>query len=201
MKLSFSWDRILRYDTLKRCLDTVVATALLVLLLPLLLLILISIIIDSPGPAIYQQRRVGLGGKLFTIYKFRTMKSGTAILSTAEMQSQTRVPFTRIGPILRMTNLDELPQLYNVVRGDMSLVGPRPALPSQTDVNDLRAALGVDSVRPGITGLAQIMGRDEIDTATKVNYDAEYCYNMSLSVDLMILIKTVGTVLSGRGNK
>lgn len=190
-----------RYETLKRCLDLGFAALLLIPLLPVFLLISLAIYLDSGAPAIYRQVRVGRGGRLFIIYKFRTMKVGTPTLSTEEMQREKYHPFTRLGPLLRKTSLDELPQLFNILKNEMSFVGPRPALPSQTDVNSLRTELGADTPRPGITGLAQVMGRDELDTPTKVGYDAQYARQMSLALDLSILWRTLGTILTGHGNR
>lgn len=189
------------YHSLKLGLDYGLALVLLPLLLPLLCLLTVLIRLDSRGAALYRQTRVGQRGRLFTIYKFRTMKTGTPTLSTAEMQRQNYSPFTRLGPWLRKSNLDELPQLFNILRGEMSFIGPRPALPSQTDVNTLRAAQGADAARPGITGLAQVMGRDDLLTPVKVGHDAQYCRRMSFQLDLNILWRTIGAVLSGRGNK
>lgn len=194
------------YLFVKRLVDVVGAAVLLVVFAPLLLFVAVAIKLDSPGPAIYRQKRVGRFGKHFVMLKFRTMKIGTPTLSTAEMQQWLKAgkaanPYTRIGPVLRKTNLDELPQLWNVLRGEMSFIGPRPALPSQEDVVSLREKLGVHFVRPGITGLAQVMGRDDLDVETKVNYDAQYCRNLGLLFDLSILFRTFGAVLSGRGNK
>lgn len=189
------------YHSLKRGLDYILALVLLPLLFPLLGLLIVLIRFDSRGAALYRQTRVGQRGRLFTIYKFRTMKTGTPTLSTEEMQRQNYSPFTRLGPWLRKSNLDELPQLFNILRGEMSFIGPRPALPSQTDVNTLRAAQGADAAWPGITGLAQVMGRDDLLTPVKVEYDAQYCRHMSFRLDLNILWRTLGAVLSGRGNK
>ena len=189
------------YPCLKAAIDFVMAALLLIVLGPLMLLAALLIRFDSPGPAIYRQKRVGRFGSLFTIYKFRTMKVGAPVLSTEEMQRQTAIPFTRLGPFLRKSNLDELPQLVNILKGEMSFVGPRPALPSQTDVVNLRTERGADCVRPGITGLAQVMGRDDLDVETKVAHDADYCRNLGLLADCAILLKTFGAVVSARGNK
>lgn len=189
------------YHSLKPGLDYLLAIVLLPCLLPLLCLLVVLIRLDSRGAAVYRQTRVGQRGRHFTIYKFRTMKTGTPTLSTAEMQRQNYCPFTRLGPWLRKSNMDELPQLFNILRGEMSFIGPRPALPSQTDVNTLRAEQGADAARPGITGLAQVMGRDDLLTPAKVAYDAQYCRHMSLRLDLTILWRTLGAALSGRGNK
>lgn len=189
------------YHQFKILLDTVMAAMMLLLLSPVMLLIALLICLDSRGPALYRQRRVGTNGKLFTIYKFRTMHVNAPCLSTEELQRRGVIPFTRLGPILRKTSLDELPQLFNILRGEMSFIGPRPALPTQTDVNQRRFELGIESIRPGLTGLAQVMGRDDLDTDTKVRYDAEYCQRMSLRTDLRIVVLTATTVLSARGNK
>ncbi|HEX8832947.1 MAG TPA: sugar transferase [Abditibacteriaceae bacterium] len=189
------------YRKLKAVLDLLLALVLLVPLAPVLLLVAIAIRLESRGPAVYKQERVGADNHPFTIYKFRSMKVGTPVLSTEEMQRQNYSPFTRLGPLLRKSNLDELPQLFNILKGEMSFIGPRPALPSQEDVNTLRTARGVSPLRPGITGLAQVMGRDDLDTETKVTYDAEYARSMSLLLDFSILVRTCGAVLTARGNK
>lgn len=189
------------YALVKRILDLVFAVALLVLLSPLLVLIALLIRLDSSGPAIYSQQRVGAWGRLFTFYKFRTMKTGTPVLSTAELQQRQLKPYTRIGPFLRKTSLDELPQLINVIKGEMSFVGPRPALPTQNDVNTLRERCGIQGFKPGITGLAQARGRDDLDAETKVNYDLEYCRNISFLMDARVIAETITAVLSARGNK
>ena len=189
------------YPPVKRAIDLVGGVALLVLLSPLLGLTALIIRLDSSGPAIYRQERVGRSGTRFTMLKFRTMRVGTPTLSTAEMQQQAAIPFTRVGPLLRKTNIDEFPQLVNIIRGQMSFVGPRPALPSQTDVVSLRGESGADALRPGITGLAQVRGRDDLRVEIKVGYDAEYCRRLSLGFDLKIVLLTLGAVLSARGNK
>jgi len=189
------------YPPIKRAIDLMGAVVLLILLSPLLALVAIVVRLDSPGPAIYRQERVGRRGSRFTMLKFRTMKVGTPVLSTAEMQRRPEIPFTRIGPLLRKTNIDELPQLVNIIRGEMSFIGPRPALPSQTDVVTLREQSGADVLRPGITGLAQVMGRDDLEVPTKVGYDTEYCRRLSLALDLKILLLTFAAIISGRGNK
>lgn len=185
----------------KTAIDVVIAAVMLVILAPLLLVVAILIRLGSTGPAIYRQNRVGRFGKTFVMYKFRTMQADAPVLSTEDMQKQIAIPFTRIGPFLRKTSLDELPQLLNILRGQMSFIGPRPSLPSQEDVNNLRVQMGVQGVRPGITGLAQVMGRDDLDNQSKVQYDAEYCNKMSVWFDIKILGMTVAAVLFARGNK
>ena len=190
-----------RYRALKHTLDLLLALCLLFPLLPLLALLCLVIRLESRGPALYRQRRVGRFGRPFTILKLRSMKVDTPTLSTEEMQRQNLSPFTRLGPLLRKSNLDELPQIFNILRGEMSFVGPRPALLTQSDVNELRAREGVEIARPGITGLAQVKGRDDLETPVKVAYDARYCRELSLWLDAQILLGTVGAVFSGRGNK
>jgi O-antigen biosynthesis protein WbqP len=189
------------YSPAKRAIDISCALVGGVIALPLLGLVALGIYLDDPGPLIFRQERVGHGGRHFILLKFRTMVLEAPNLSTAEMQRLGKSFYTRSGRLLRKTSLDELPQLWNVLTGDMSIVGPRPALPSQTDVNELRDQMGVHQVRPGITGLAQVMGRDELDVQTKVNYDADYCRRMSLWLDLCIFAKTFTAVFTARGNK
>jgi len=158
----------------KRLTDIIRATTALVLLAPLLAILSIAIKIDSSGPAFFTQRRVGVNGKLFDILKFRTMFFGTPDLPTDQMLKLPS-PITRTGKFLRATSLDELPQLLNVIKGDMSIVGPRPALYNQTELTAKREKRGVLRFRPGITGWAQTHGRDELADDAKVEYDAWYC--------------------------
>jgi len=182
----------------RRLADVIVAAGMVVALAPVLLLLGLAIPLDSPGPALFRQRRVGRGSKEFTILKFRTMRVGTPDLASHLVgPGSSRV--TRIGRFLRRTSLDELPQLLNVLAGDMTLVGPRPALFNQEDLIGLRQAAGVDALRPGVTGLAQVNGRDEIPLQRKVEYDRYYLEHLSPVLDLMILLRTVITLFSNRG--
>src|SRR6195952_5991460 len=142
---------------MKRSFDVLASMLLLLFCLPILLIVIIAIRLESPGPAIFRQVRVGKNGRPFTCYKLRTMYSGTATLPTHEVQASS---VTVLGEYLRRFKIDELPQLCNVLIGDMSLVGPRPCLPSQTALVEARRQLGVFEVRPGITGLAQVNGVD-----------------------------------------
>ena len=164
-------------------------------------LIAVAVVLDSPGGAIFAQERVGRDNRLFRLYKFRSMRRGTPNISTAELQAHAASHVTRIGAFLRRTSLDELPQLVNILRGEMSLVGPRPALPSQSHLNELRTAEGVADLLPGITGWAQINGRDELTDEQKVAHDAYYRHHRSFRLDLAILFRTVTAVISGRGNR
>ena len=182
----------------KRVLDVTASAAGLIACLPLFLAIALAIKFDSPGPVIFRQRRVGRRQAFFHIYKFRTMRVDTPDLPTDQMQKLPS-PITRIGKFLRRTSLDELPQLVNVLKGEMSLVGPRPALYNQDDLIAAREEAGVHALPPGITGWAQINGRDELEVPEKVAYDAWYLNNFSFLLDLKILFQTFFAIFSKRG--
>jgi lipopolysaccharide/colanic/teichoic acid biosynthesis glycosyltransferase len=194
--------------TVKRGLDLLLALAFLLCSLPIWALIVIAIRLDSPGPAFFSQERVGLRGRPFRFYKFRSMQDGAdrakvRVLHLNEVdgpvfKARTDPRVTRVGRLLRRTSLDELPQLINVVRGDMSLVGPRPPLPEE--VANYRSTDMVRlAVRPGLTCWWQVRGRSNCDFDTWMAYDREYVYGMSLGIDIVILLKTVWAVLSCRG--
>ena len=155
---------------------------------PILLVIIIAIRLQSPGPAIFTQARVGKGGRPFTCYKLRTMYSGTANLPTHQVEGSS---VTALGEYLRRFKIDELPQLCNVLIGDMSLVGPRPCLPSQVDLVEARRQLGVLAVRPGITGLAQVNGVDMSDPRRLAEIDAQYVRTQSLVGDFRLIFATL----------
>ena len=171
--------------------------ALLLLALPLLILATV-VRLTSPGPALYWSQRVGRGNRLFAMPKFRTMRIDTPEVATHLLDDPDRW-LTPPGSLLRRTSLDELPQLWSVLVGEMSLVGPRPALFNQDDLVALRTAAGVDALRPGVTGWAQINGRDEIAIPEKVALDAEYLRRRSFGFDLAILLRTVLPVVTGKG--
>lgn len=188
----------------KKYIDIVVSAIFAPLLSPLLLLIALVIYLDDPGPVIFKQKRIGLHGKEFTLYKFRSMRLDTPNVSTAEMQkliAEGNNLMTRSGTFLRKSSLDELPQLWNILKGDMSFVGPRPALYSQYDLIALREEAGVHNVRPGLTGWAQVNGRDELDIPVKVAYDKEYVKRASLAFDVYIIYRTIIATVTARGNK
>ncbi|WP_319586139.1 sugar transferase [uncultured Desulfobulbus sp.] len=189
------------YLIIKAIIDFVMAVILLIILGIPMLLIALMIRLDSRGPVIYRQLRVGVNEKPFTIYKFRTMKIDAPVLPTEEIQKLEIDPYTKLGPILRKGSFDELPQFFNVIKGEMSFVGPRPALPTQTDVNDLRKQCDVEWLKPGITGWAQINGRDDISVETKVRLDAEYAKKVSFLFDFIIVIRTFTTIFTAKGNK
>ena len=179
---------------MKRTFDFCVSLFLLILLSPVLAVIALVILIDDGAPVIFRQKRVGRNAENFEIIKFRTMKKGTRNAATANL-SEADEQITRSGRILRKTSLDELLQLVNVLNGSMSLVGPRPLIPEETDIHELRLKYGVYSVRPGVTGWAQINGRDNLSAKEKALFDKEYIDKQILVFDIKILIRTVSVVL------
>jgi O-antigen biosynthesis protein WbqP len=183
---------------LKRAVDIVGALAGLILLSPLVLWAALAVKLGSPGPALHWSQRVGRDERLFAMPKFRTMRTDTPQLATHLLPDPDQW-VTPIGRFLRRTSLDELPQLWSILKGDMSLVGPRPALFNQDDLVTLRRAAGVAALRPGLTGWAQINGRDELPIPEKVQLDAEYLARRSLAFDLRIIAATALSALSGRG--
>lgn len=183
---------------LKRATDIALCVGAGIVGAPIFALVALAIKIDSPGPIIFKQRRVGVDGQIFEIYKFRTMKVGTPNVPTEQMLKLPN-PVTRVGHVLRRTSLDELPQLFNVLKGEMSLVGPRPALYNQEELTAKRLACGVLKFPPGITGWAQVNGRDELADDVKVEADRWYCDNWSYWLDWRIIARTFDAVLSKRG--
>lgn len=188
-----------RYLPLKRVIDLVSAVLLgLILLIPMAFVALL-IRLDSPGPAVFTQERMGKDGKQFTIYKFRTMDIRAPKNVAARELQDPHQYLTRLGSFLRKSSIDELPQIWNIIKGDMSFVGYRPVCLTETELNELRMRCGVFAVRPGITGLAQVSGRDNLSIEQKVRLDAEYVADCSLKKDIICLLMTVKTVLSGEG--
>ena len=184
--------------SLKRATDIAVSGAVLLVLGVPLLLLAGLVRATSPGPAIHWSKRVGRGNALFLMPKFRTMRIDAPQVPTHLMTEPERW-LTPIGGFLRKTSLDELPQLTSVLKGDMSLVGPRPALFNQDDLVALRTAAGVEALRPGVTGWAQVNGRDELPIPDKVKLDAEYLERMSWGFDLKVLGLTLANVLGSKG--
>lgn len=182
---------------MKRAIDLVAALAGLVLLSPVLLTLFVAIRLESPGPALHWSRRIGRDNVTFRMPKFRTMRLGAPDVAT-HLLADPDAWITPLGRFLRRTSLDELPQLWSVLTGAMSLVGPRPALFNQDDLVALRTAAGVHRLRPGVTGWAQVNGRDEIPIPAKVKLDAEYLERRSLAFDLRILALTARAALTGR---
>ena len=185
---------------IKRCLDLFFSLILLILFIPLWIIIPILIKLDSRGRVIYTQKRIGINSGFFTIYKYRTMKEGTPDIPTDRVSNPADL-ITGVGRFLRRTSIDELPQLVNILKGQMSFIGPRPALYNQPELIALRKQEKADIMRPGITGLAQISGRDELLISIKVQYDKKYITEFSLPNDLKILLITVRAVLTAKGNR
>ena len=187
------------YHGVKRAMDIVLSfCGLLVLLIPCAL-VMLAVLIDDPGKPFFRQYRVGRGGRRFQLYKFRTMKMDTPkYLSTMEVDDPDKY-ITRIGRFLRKTSLDEIPQLFNVLIGDMSLVGPRPLISDEYEIHEMRTRFGVYNVRPGITGLAQINGRDTVSPVEKVHWDVKYIENFGFLMDFKILFATVPKVFGRSG--
>jgi O-antigen biosynthesis protein WbqP len=188
------------FPTWKRSCDVLVGGAGLVLSLIPLALISATILLDSGRPIFLRQSRIGANGRSYLMWKFRTLPQDTPQMSKAELQ-RTGVKPTTLGRILRRYSLDELPQLLNVLAGDMSLVGPRPALFTQHDLVAMRRELGILYARPGITGLAQINGREDLTLEQKVALDREYVLRMSPLLDASIVVRTARAVLQARGSR
>ncbi|GHC99623.1 UDP-phosphate galactose phosphotransferase [Pseudorhodoferax aquiterrae] len=183
---------------MKRLLDLLLALALVPLLALPLLSIALAVRLTSPGPALYWSDRVGRHNRIFRMPKFRSMRTDTPAVAT-HLLDQPEQYLTPIGSVLRRSSLDELPQLWSILRGDMSFVGPRPALFNQHDLIALRTQRGVDALAPGLTGWAQINGRDELPIPTKVEFDHWYLQHRSLRLDLLILWRTARKVLARDG--
>ena len=188
------------YRFFKRLLDVILAYMLLLICYFPMIVIAIMIKIDDGGPVIFKQIRIGMGGKYFICYKFRTMRlDAPSELSTSEFTNANEY-ITRIGAFLRKTSLDELPQLFNILIGEMSFVGPRPLIKKEYEIHKARISYGVYNVRPGLTGLAQVCGRDKLSDLRKAECDAVYVTNVSLLTDLNIIISTIIKVIKREGN-
>lgn len=179
---------------MKRVFDFIISLFALIILSPLFLLVALIILIGDGTPVLFRQKRVGKNNELFTIYKFRTMKRGTENVASGKLEN-ANAKITKFGRILRATSIDELPQLFNILNGTMSLVGPRPLIPEETEIRELREKYNVYSIRPGITGWAQVNGRDNISLEQKALLDKEYVEKQSLGFDIKILVMTVLKVL------
>lgn len=186
---------------IKRAVDFLGSLAGILFLSPVLAAIAAAIKLDSPGPVIFRQRRIGIHKTFFDVFKFRSMRADapkdvpTALLENPESY------ITPLGAFLRRSSLDELPQLFNILKGDMSIVGPRPALWNQDDLAAERDKFGANDVLPGLTGWAQVNGRDELEIPVKARYDGEYVRRMGFLFDMYIIFKTVTNVLSSKGVK
>lgn len=187
------------YKTVKRGADLIGALLLMGLLSPLFLLIMLVIAVDSEGGVLFAQSRMGKDGRPFIIFKFRTMyPQAPADTPTAALDDPHR-HITPVGRFLRRTSLDELPQLFNILKGDMSFIGPRPVVLAEQTLISLRRKKGADRVRPGITGLAQVRGRDEVPARRKAGYDAYYARHMGPGLDTWIFLRTFRCVFTGEG--
>jgi lipopolysaccharide/colanic/teichoic acid biosynthesis glycosyltransferase len=173
----------------KRFTDLVLSTTALLVLAPLMVFTAAVIRLEDGGAAIFRQKRSGRNGMTFTLFKFRSMGVGSANLPSTHAGG---LQITRVGKLIRRTNIDELPQLLNVLRGEMSIVGPRPALPDQVDLLELRRKNGAATVRPGLTGLAQVSSYDAMPVSEKAKFDAEYATHPSLFGDVYIITRTFG---------
>jgi len=189
----------MRYSVVKRVADVSLAAAAGAVLAPLIVLLVVLIKLDSRGPVIFRQKRAGCGKSHFDMLKFRSMRADTPKDVPTHLLQDPDVYITRMGRFMRRTSLDELPQLYNIIVGDMSIVGPRPALWNQYDLIGLRERYGANNIRPGLTGLAQVMGRDELPIKVKARYDIMYYRRMNLVLDAQIILKTFENVISARG--
>ncbi len=188
------------YRFFKRMGDIIISLLAILILWPLMLILAICIRIDSKGPAVFSHNRVGLHGRLFKIYKFRSMRTDAPReMATKDLENPYSY-ITRSGKFLRKTSLDELPQLFNVLKGDMSLVGPRPLIENEgKSIHRMRFDAGVYTVRPGMTGWAQVNGRDYVPDAEKVAFDKEYSDNLSFCFDMKIIFRTVAVVFKRDG--
>ncbi len=184
---------------IKRIVSVILAVLALIGLGWLMVILSIAIKLDSPGPVLFKQKRVGLHKKYFNILKFRTMRIDTPKDVPTHLLEDPEQYITRVGKFLRKTSLDELPQLFNILVGDMAIIGPRPALWNQFDLIEERDKYGANDVRPGLSGWAQINGRDSLEIPDKARYDGEYVEKMSIGFDLKCLLGTVTVVLSNSG--
>jgi len=178
--------------------NRVIAFILFLILSPLFLAVALAIFIEDGSPIFFKQKRVGVNYTFFNIYKFRSMKKNTPNVATDLLENPASY-LLRIGGLLRKLSLDELPNLINIIKGEMVFVGPRPALYNQDDLMALRVAAGVEKLKPGITGWAQINGRDEISIEEKVALEKEYMYKRSTFFDIQIIFKTFTNVLFSKG--
>lgn len=185
---------------MKRIFDLISSLVGIIVLSPIILIVAIVVKITSPGPILFSQRRIGKDNKEFKIYKFRTMKIDTPNLPTHLLEKPEQW-ITPVGKFLRRTSLDELPQLWNILNGEMSVVGPRPALYNQKDLITLRTEKKIHKLVPGLTGWAQINGRDELPIPKKVQLDEEYLKRKSFFFDIKIIFMTVFKVVKSEGIK
>ena len=178
--------------------NRLIALVILIILSPIFLIVSFAILIEDGFPFFFTQKRVGINFTYFNIYNFRSMKKNTPNVATHLLNNPDQY-LLKIGKFIRRTSLDELPNLFNIIKGEMVFVGPRPALYNQDDLMTFRVATGVSKLKPGITGWAQINGRDEISIAQKVQLEQDYLYKKSFLFDMEIIIKTFRNVFFGKG--
>lgn len=183
---------------MKRVFDFIISLIGVIVLSPIILIVALSVKFTSPGPMLFKQRRIGKNNVEFEIYKFRTMRIDTPNVPTHLLENPEQW-ITPVGKFLRKTSLDELPQLFNILKGEMSIVGPRPALYNQIDLKEMRTEAGVHKLVPGLTGWAQINGRDEIPLSLKVKLDKEYLMKKSFFFDIKIIFMTAISVIKSEG--
>jgi O-antigen biosynthesis protein WbqP len=187
------------YLIIKRFMDFLLSLIGLIVLLPIFLILIVLIKIDSPGPILFKQKRIGIHKSHFYILKFRTMRIDTPKDTPTHLLENPEQWITRIGKILRKTSLDELPQIINILKGEMSIIGPRPALWNQFDLIEERDKYNANDIPVGLTGWAQINGRDELPINEKAKLDGEYVTKMGIKIDVKCFIGTITSVLKSKG--
>lgn len=187
------------YLKIKRLIDIIVSLLGLIILSPIFLILIIAIKLDSKGPVFFKQKRIGIHKSHFEIWKFRTMGINTPKNIPTHLLANPEQHITRVGKFLRKTSLDELPQIFNIIFGSMAIIGPRPALWNQYDLIKERDKYGVNDIRPGLTGWAQINGRDELPIKVKAKLDGEYVKEMSFIMDVKCFFGTILSVLKSDG--
>lgn len=187
------------YLVIKRIIDILLSILGLIILSPVFFVLIVAIKLDSKGPIFFRQKRVGIHRSHFNILKFRTMRTDTPKDTPTHMLQNPEMYITKVGKFLRKTSLDELPQIINILFGSMSIIGPRPALWNQYDLIEEREKYGANDVRPGLTGWAQINGRDELPIDVKAKLDGEYVGKMNFRFDVKCFIKTITSVLKREG--
>ena len=197
--LLFALTVILYKPIFKRLIDILLSGLAIIFLIPVWLILFIAIKIDSKGPFFFKQKRVGIHKKTFTILKFRTMRIDTPHDTPTHLLENPEQWITKVGKFLRKTSLDELPQIFNIFVGQMSIIGPRPALWNQDDLIAERDKYGANDIKPGLTGWAQINGRDELEIPIKAKFDGEYVQKQGLFFDIRCFLGTIFSVLRHDG--
>ncbi|WP_035121109.1 sugar transferase [Cohnella panacarvi] len=189
----------MNYVIMKRWVDFILSSIGMIILSPLFVILIVAIKLDSKGPIFFKQKRVGVHKSHFNILKFRTMRTDTPKDTPTHLLAHPEQYITKIGKFLRKTSLDELPQIMNIIKGEMAIIGPRPALWNQIDLIEERDKYGANDVRPGLTGWAQINGRDELSIEVKARLDGEYVQRMGLLFDIKCFIGTLRSVAKSDG--